>query len=101
VAGAVDQDVDVTGLFGETLDIGWVGQVGRDESRLPAGCFDLLDDGGAARGVASDDDHLHAVAGEPHGDRLTQPGGRSGHQGGQGLGADGGIRHGVLLLADY
>jgi len=97
--GVVDQHVDVTGLPGEALDLGGVAEFGRDEARLAAARLDLLDDGRAPRGVAPDDDHRHAVPGEPHGDLPAQPGGRSGHQCGQGPGRDGGIGHGVLLAA--
>src|SRR5258705_5964275 len=80
LARVVDQDVDLAGLFSESLDLGRVTEVGVNEPRPAACCFDLPDYGVAAAGVAPDDDHTHTVAGKLLVDLLAQAASCARHQ---------------------
>jgi hypothetical protein len=84
-------------LFDKVLDVGWVAQVCGDKASLTTSSLDLLDDRCAASAVASSNDDLHAIAGEPQGDFFAEAGRRSGHECGQGLVVDGESGHGAAL----
>jgi hypothetical protein len=81
----VDQDINVTDVLGKVFDVGWVAQVRGDKPSLPAGRLNLFDDRCATRRVATNDDDLHAVTSEPHGDFFAEAGSCSRHECGRGL----------------
>jgi hypothetical protein len=64
-AQRIDQDVNVADLLGAVLDGGCVAQVDALKPASPSGRLDLFEDRCAASAVASDDDDVHAIAGEP------------------------------------
>src|SRR3989442_4937095 len=55
-------------------------KVGREETCLAAGPFNLLDGLRSALGVASVHDHLETVGGQLQGDRTSDTGRRAGHE---------------------
>jgi len=85
VPSVIDQDINVADLLRKVFDIGRVAQIRGDEPSLTAGHLDLFDDRCAARGVASDNDDLQVVTGEPEGDLFAQACGCAGDECGQGL----------------
>lgn len=62
IAGVVDQDVDVSGAFGQRGHLGGVGQVGGLEADADAEGFDLLEDAGGTFPVAAVHDDVGAAA---------------------------------------
>ena len=80
VTGVVDQDVDVTGSFGDTGGSGSRGQVTEDRSGIAAAGADTVGDGGGPCSVAPMHCHRSTLCGKHFGDCLSKPRARAGDQ---------------------
>src|SRR5881628_2333479 len=79
--GVVDQHVDIADSFDQTLEVGWIAEVGTNEARPAARSGNRFYRLGASGGIAAMDDDLGAVAGQLQGDRTADPGRRARHEG--------------------
>jgi hypothetical protein len=74
VPGVVDEDVDVTGLVDQALNIDRVADLGGNEPRFSARHFDRIDGLGTALRIAAVDDDLGSLTCQLNSDRTADAG---------------------------